>query len=128
MLYTVHEKPHVVVKCEKYDCIIIDTPPINIVTDAMELAKAISGIILVVRYGKTTVEDVDDVFKRIDLANMNLLGFIINGIKSKRTSYYSKYKYKGKYYYKKGYGYGYGYFGTKQDETDEETSKDKSKK
>ena len=113
---------------EKYDCIIIDTPPINIVTDAMELAKDISGIILVVRYGKTTVEDVDDVFKRIELANMNLLGFIINGIKSKRAGYYSKYRYKGKYYYKKGYGDGYGYFGTKPDAADNEDSKDKQKK
>ena len=113
---------------EKYDCIIIDTPPINIVTDAMELAKDISGIILVVRYGKTTVEDVDDVFKRIELANMNLLGFIINGIKSKRAGYYSKYRYKGKYYYKKGYGDGYGYFGTKPDAADDEDSKDKQKK
>lgn len=35
---------------EKYTVIIIDTPPVNVVTDAMELAKNISGIIMVVRY------------------------------------------------------------------------------
>lgn len=92
---------------EEYDVILIDTPPVNVVTDAMELAKHISGIVLVVRYGKTTDEDVDTVLKRIELANMNLLGFILNNIKSKRSGYYSKYKYKNKYYYKKGYGYGY---------------------
>lgn len=91
---------------EKYDVILIDTPPVNFVTDAMELAKSVSGIVLVVRYGRTTDEDVDNVFKRVELANMNLLGFILNGVKSKHAGYYTKYG-KGKYYYKKGYGYGY---------------------
>lgn len=91
---------------QMYDVILIDTPPVNVVTDAMELARIISGIVLVVRYGKTTDEDVDNVIKRVELANMNLLGFILNGVKSKRSGYYSRYN-KGKYYYKKGYGYGY---------------------
>ena len=91
---------------EQYDVILIDTPPVNVVTDAMELAKYISGIVLVVRYGRTTDEDVDNVFDRVKLANMNLLGFILDGVKSKHAGYYSKYG-KGKCYYKKGYGYGY---------------------
>lgn len=88
---------------EKYDAILIDTPPVNVVTDAMELAKSVSGIVLVVRYGRTTDEDVDNVFKRVELANMNLLGFILNGVKSKHAGCYSKYG-KGKYY---------GYYGAK---------------
>lgn len=102
---------------EKYDTILIDTPPINVVTDAMELAKSISGIVLVVRYGRTADEDVDNVFKRVELANMNLLGFILNGVRSKHSGYYSKYG-KGKYYYKKGYGY--GYYGAKPELDTEE--------
>lgn len=102
---------------EKYDAILIDTPPVNVVTDAMELAKSVSGIVLVVRYGRTTDEDVDNVFKRVELANMNLLGFILNGVKSKHAGYYSKYR-KGKYYYKKGYGY--GYYGAKPELDTEE--------
>ncbi len=110
----------------QYDCIIIDTPPVNVVTDAMELAKNISGIIVVLRYARTTDEDVDNVFKRIELANMNLLGFILNDVKSKSSGYYSKYK-KGKYYYKKGYGYyggygGYGYYGNKPEEDEDNTA------
>lgn len=104
---------------EKYDAILIDTPPVNVVTDAMELAKSVSGIVLVVGYGRTTDEDVDNVFKRVELANMNLLGFILNGVKSKHAGYYSKYS-KGKYYYKKGYGY--GYYGAKSElDTEEKT-------
>lgn len=110
---------------QKYDVILIDTPPVNVVTDAMELAKNISGIVLVVRYGRTTDEDVDDVLKRVELANMNLLGFILNGVKTKRSGYYSKYN-KGKYYYKKGYGY--GYYGAKPELDTEEDKKEASDK
>ncbi|MBO4877204.1 MAG: polysaccharide biosynthesis tyrosine autokinase [Ruminococcus sp.] len=94
---------------KEYDIIVIDTPPINIVTDAMELAKIISGLFLVVRYRRTTFEDVDAVIKKVEFAQINLLGFILNDIKAK-NSVYSKYG-KNKYYYKKGYGY--GYYGSK---------------
>ena len=110
---------------EKYAVIIIDTPPVNVVTDAMELAKNISGIIIVIRYAVTTDEDLAAAHKKIKFAQMNPLGFILNGIKVKsRGGYYRKYKYGSKYYYKKGYGYGYGYgygfYGNKPETSDDE--------
>lgn len=93
---------------EQYSLIVIDTPPVNIVTDAMELAKSISGIIMVLRYGRTTTDDIEAAMKKIEFAQMNMLGFVINDVKTKHHGkYYSKYKYK--YNYKSGYGYGYGY-------------------
>lgn len=101
----------------QYSVIIIDTPPVNVVTDAMELAKSVSGIILVVRYGVTTDEDLIAASKRLESAKMNMLGFILNGIKQKQHSgYYSNHKKRSKYYYKKSSGndYGYGYYGKKQ--------------
>lgn len=99
--------------CEQYDIIIIDTPPINIVTDALELAKNISGIIMVLHYGKTTNDEIDTAFKKLEFAHMNVLGFILNNIKSKHHGrYYSK----DKYYYKKGYAY----YGTKSEDDDED--------
>lgn len=106
---------------KEYSMILIDTPPVNVVTDGMELAKYISGIIVVLRYGKTTTEDVEDAVNKIEFAKMNMLGFIMNNVKTKRSGYYSKYKYKDKYYYKSGYGY--GYYGAKS-ETDEDESED----
>ncbi|WP_295087725.1 polysaccharide biosynthesis tyrosine autokinase [Ruminococcus sp.] len=79
---------------KKYDTIIIDTPPVNVVTDAMELAKKVSGTIMVVRYGKTTNDDVDEAMKKIGFFKINLLGFILNGVKTKRRGIFSlKYKY-----------------------------------
>ena len=100
---------------QQYALIVIDTPPVNIVTDAMELAKSISGIIMVLRYGRTTTDDIETAMKKIDFAQMNMLGFVMNDVKTNHHGkYYSKYKYKYKYNYKSGYGYGYGYgYGSK---------------
>lgn len=106
---------------EEYDTIIIDTPPVNVVTDAMELAKNISGIIIVLRYGVTRNEEVEAAMRKIDFAQMNMLGFILNDIKVKRAGgYYKNYHYKY-YRYKSGYGYGYGYgYGSKPEQESEE--------
>lgn len=116
---------------ERYSTIIIDTPPVNVVTDSMELAKNVSGIIMVVRYGSSTTDDVEVAMKKVEFSQMNMLGFILNGVKPKRHGkYYSKYRYKY-YKYDKGYGYGYGYgYGPRpedieadEDETDKSDSK-----
>lgn len=98
----------------RYSIIIIDTPPVNIVTDAMELAKNDAGLIMVVRYGYTTEEDLKTAGKKIEFAQMNLLGFILNGIKPKQNiGYHSNSIYKRKYYYNKHSGFSYGYYGKK---------------
>lgn len=87
----------------KYDLIIIDTPPINMVSDALNLSQSVAGILTVVRYGCTAADDLKNAVGRIELAKMELLGFILNYIKTKHDgTYYSHYK-------KYGYGYEYGY-------------------
>jgi len=80
-----------------YDYIIIDTPPLGIITDAVNINSDIAGMILVIRYAVTTNEDITKAMKTIQLANGNLLGMIINNIHYKHDgSYYSKYS--KKYY------------------------------
>lgn len=88
---------------EKYEYIIIDTPPINVVSDAMVMKDCINGIILVVRYAQTTYDELSNCMKQIELAQANMLGFVMNDVHHKHGSSYYNYKYK----YKK-YGYGYG--------------------
>lgn len=102
---------------KQYDIIIIDTSPVNVVTDAMELAKNISGIIMVVCYGKTTNEALDAAVKKTEFAQMNLFGFILNGVKTNHGGRYYK---KDRYYYKKGYGYGYYGANSEKDDKDAE--------
>lgn len=90
---------------DSYDYIIIDTPPVNVVSDVLTIKDSISGIMLVMKYGSTTYNDVENCMKKIKIADMNILGFILNDIIYKhRSGYYGNYKYKYKY----DYGYGYG--------------------
>lgn len=89
-----------------YDYVIVDTPPVNVVSDAMVMKDGINGILLVLKFGDTTYADVNNCMKQIELANASLFGFIINEIKHTHGSAYYNYKYKYKY---KDYGYGYGY-------------------
>ena len=85
---------------DKYDYIVIDTPPVNVVTDAMGVSKSVAGIFLILKYGSTTFDEAEQAMKTISLANMNMLGFIMNDIKNKGNgSTYSKSKYSD-------YGYG----------------------
>ena len=87
---------------KKYDYIIIDTPPVNVVSDAMVLKDSISGILLVLKYSSTTFEALSGSMKQMELVKANILGFVLNEIDYSRSSRYSYYKYYGKY----GYSYG----------------------
>lgn len=97
---------------KRYSVIIIDTPPVNVVNDAMELAHNISGILMVVRYANTADEDIDTAYKKIEFVQMNLLGFIMNDVK-----------------YRRHVDYKYGYYGSKHEkEADNKSVKAEGKK
>lgn len=102
---------------EMYDYILIDTPPVTVVTDAVALSKVVSGIMLVVREGYTNHESIEQALKLLRMADAKMLGFFVNDIDamnmnygSYRTTYGRGYRYKYGYGYGRyGYGYGYGY-------------------
>ena len=84
---------------ENYDYVILDTPPVGVVSDAVILSKYASGVILVVRTGKTTLENVKEAVDTLKLANANILGFVMTDAGEKKQ-YYDKYGYS--YKQKKG--------------------------
>ena len=78
----------------KYDYIILDTPPVGLVSDALELAQYCDATLYVVRQGftkKGMLHLVNDKHKKGELTNISV---VFNGYENK-----SRY----------GYGYGYGY-------------------
>ena len=87
---------------KKYDYVIIDTPPVNVVSDAMVLKDSITGILMVLKYSSTTYEDLTSSMKQMQLVKANILGFVLNEIYYSHVSRYSYYRYYGKY----GYSYG----------------------
>ena len=84
---------------EIYDCIIVDTPPLNLVSDAMPIIKMTDGVIIVVRQNYATYPGVQQVVEGLKMVDAKILGMVLNSVDSKEFSYS----------YKNGYGYGYGY-------------------
>ncbi|MDR1688370.1 MAG: CpsD/CapB family tyrosine-protein kinase [Clostridiales bacterium] len=87
---------------EHYDYILIDTPPINVVTDSQLLNGIVSGILFVVREGVTTHNDIAAALRSVEMANGNILGFFKVGCSYGGARGYKKYKYKYKYDYSYG--------------------------
>ena len=77
-----------------YDYVVIDTPPINMVSDASVIAQKCDGLVMVVRAGSTTYEDFKHASTMVEELNINFLGVIMNGVETKGRKKYYKYKYK----------------------------------
>ena len=86
---------------DQFDYIIIDLPPVNIVSDALSVSPFISGMVVVVREEYTEKKELTHCMRQLSLSNVNVLGCVLNEAKANGGSYgkYKKYKYY-KYYYK----------------------------
>ena len=80
---------------EMLDYIIIDLPPVNIVSDAISISSLISGMIVVIREEYTEKKELERCFRQLKLSNVNVLGCVLNEAKSGGGAYgkYKKYKY-----------------------------------
>lgn len=89
----------------RFDYIVIDTPPLNVVADALPLIKLCDGVVLVVRQGTSTYPELNKTIKNLEMVDARILGIILNGMvpKSKGGSRYGY----GKYGYGDYSSYGY---------------------
>jgi succinoglycan biosynthesis transport protein ExoP len=79
---------------ERFDRVILDSPPLGAVTDAVVLSKQADGVMLVVRSGKTLRDEVTRSVKSIRSVNGSIVGVILNEIALEdRRGYYSYYGY-----------------------------------
>jgi succinoglycan biosynthesis transport protein ExoP len=96
---------------EKYDYIILDTPPIGLVSDALELTPYCDATLYIVRQNVTKKDMltlVNNKHKRGELSNISI---VFNGFENK-----------AKYGYDYGYGYGYGTYADGYHEVEKPTS------
>ena len=83
---------------DHYDYIFIDTPPANVVTDAILLNQRVAGIIFVMKEGHTRHEDIRECLAKVRMTNGRVLGVIRANCSAKGTKGgYKSYKYKYKY-------------------------------
>ena len=81
---------------QKYDYIILDTPPVGLVSDALELAQYCDVTLYIVRQNFTKKEMISLLNNRVKRGELNNTSIILNGLENKAK-------------YGTGYGYGYGY-------------------
>lgn len=89
---------------DHYDCVFVDTPPINIVTDSTVFAQKITGYILVIKTDTTNTHDVKTMVNSLQQIDANILGFVLNDVNSEKKKYYSYYR---RYNYNYNYHYNY---------------------
>lgn len=95
-----------------FDFVIIDTPPINVVTDAATIAEKVTGYVYVVQSGKNHYYEVSYGLSAIQEMGGSIVGLILNdpnGKGSNRFGYRKNRAYANRRsYYHRGYNYGYG--------------------
>ncbi|MFH0993379.1 MAG: CpsD/CapB family tyrosine-protein kinase [bacterium] len=79
----------------EYDYIVIDTPPVLSVTDAVIVSKIVDGVIYVAAYNKTRKDDAREGLKILHFNNANIIGGVLANIDVRKTKAYG---YHGYYY------------------------------
>ena len=83
-----------------YELVLIDMPPINIVSDPLVLSSSVAGALFVVRQNYSDHREVTKALKAAELTGMEILGFVFYGENLHQGSYYYDRKYYRGYYNK----------------------------
>lgn len=84
---------------ERYDYVVIDTPPINPVSDSLIISQKCDTLVMVVKAGSTTYYSFNKAYEALKVLDIDISGVILNGTYS-NPSYSYKYKNKNSQYYK----------------------------
>ncbi len=76
---------------ESFDYVIIDAPPIGLVSDATICAANSDGVIFVINSERTSFKDAKNAKKALEDTGARILGCVLNGIKRRGRNYYGKY-------------------------------------
>ena len=82
---------------QQFDLILIDTPPMNVVSDPLAFSSDTAGCVMVIRQNYTDHREIRKALISAEMAGMNILGFVFYGKKLKQGQNYGK-KYYKKYY------------------------------
>lgn len=76
---------------EKYDYILVDTPPAAVVTDACIVASMLDGVLLLVWQNRSRKDAVKQAVNNLQLTGANILGYVLNGVVPQSRRYYGNY-------------------------------------
>ncbi|MDQ3050934.1 MAG: polysaccharide biosynthesis tyrosine autokinase [Bacteroidota bacterium] len=93
-----------------YDIIIIDTPPVGVVSDGIPIIKKADYPLYILRANYSRKMFINNINKLMDDSKVSKLALILNGVDLSRLKYGYGYNYSYGYGYGYGYTYGYGYY------------------
>ena len=83
---------------QRFDLVVVDSPPVTLVSDAIPLVQRVSGVLVVARVGYTTNSAARHAADQLKNLKAPVLGVVANAVPAKDRAYYSG-------------GYAYGYYG-----------------
>ncbi|MDA9996863.1 polysaccharide biosynthesis tyrosine autokinase [Candidatus Pelagibacter sp.] len=86
-----------------YDYLIVDTPPIQPVSDTLFISQATDHNLLVVRSNVTKMVGIKSILKKLENVDVKVDGLIFNDLDTSKASYYGYYQYGGYYNKYKSY-------------------------
>jgi capsular exopolysaccharide synthesis family protein len=97
----------------EYDYVMVDTPPVGLITDALLMMRYVDATLFVLNTRFSNKDHVNNALEALAGNPARNTGFILNGVRMKKSKYYYNtnygYGYRYAYGYGTGYGYGYGY-------------------
>lgn len=76
---------------DRYDVVMLDSPPVLAVSDPVVLGTQVDGVLVVVDAGRTRGEELKQTIERLREVNSNLVGIVPNRLKARDETYYSYY-------------------------------------
>jgi capsular exopolysaccharide synthesis family protein len=74
----------------EFDAIVLDTPPLNLVTDAAIIGSHADGVLLVVRAGVTDRDAYRYALEQLHGVNARVLGCVLNDADTRIEGYYGR--------------------------------------
>ena len=94
--------------CAQYEIIVIDTPPVQLVSDVLVLPSVVSEVVFVVKADETPYPLARGAIRKLLRANAPVIGAVLNMLDIvKADKYEGEYSGYGRRYHGKKYGYGY---------------------
>lgn len=99
--------PLMEVLSQEFDIVLVDTPPVGVIVDGLEMAKYCSGALVVVSANRGRKRDIGEVVRQIKQTGCPVLGAVLNNVEfgafANRSYYYRSERYSS-YYYGGAYG------------------------
>lgn len=79
---------------QRFDYVIVDLPPVNLVSDPLVISKYLDGMIMVLRHAQSKRREVKEAVRQLQFVKAHVIGFVYNGYSKKkayrRSSHYGK--------------------------------------